>query len=93
MRNQQLHRARTARACPRASTACYRITISPGHGPASQQRRSPAASTDAVIAPSLLLDRGRGRGQRRTSVNRKHPLADGTVTSRTNGNALTKLTA
>ena len=44
MRNQQLHRARTARACPRASTACYRITISPGHGPASQQRRSPGGT-------------------------------------------------
>ena len=54
MRNQQLHRARTARACPRASTACYRITISPGHGPASQQRRSPACRTTAFTADRRL---------------------------------------
>ena len=75
MRNQQLHRARTARACPRASTACYRITISPGHGPASQQRRSPGVgvhlaprsgpegeSTRALPWVPFLFTMGRGAG-------------------------------
>src|SRR5687768_9961590 len=41
MKRRQLHRSRVARACPPARTACHRKTISPGHTPASQQRRCP----------------------------------------------------
>ena len=41
MKRQELHRPRATRACPQCANGVSPKTVSPGHRPASQQRRGP----------------------------------------------------